>query len=113
MPTTAPTDGAEDRPIVRAVRARPMNADARGRAVCYVATLDTGGISHSGTEYVAVGITPTAARLAIFRAWRRNNPRGVDGRRIRTVEDLAEWFGIRVYGPLSDGQAVTTTTDEE
>lgn len=79
--------------------------------ILHVATLDTGGITYSGREYLAVAETPDAALAAIYRAWTRDGGRrrtreahGVD---LRTPADLNEWHGIKLAAvPLGSGRRV-------
>lgn len=79
----------------------------------YVAMLDTGGISYSGREYVAVAETPDDARQAIYRAWRaehRNRRAGGDpaATLIPDADALNDYYGVHVTEPISLGRAVRT-----
>lgn len=74
----------------------------------YVAHLDTGGISHSGQVIVGLGATPDEAKTAVVNRLRRGRPhRTAYGDILVTVQDVDDYYGIRVYGPLSD----TTATE--
>lgn len=78
----------------------------------YVATMDTGGISHGGAEYVAIAESPDEAREAIYWAWLAQNPADTHGyllgvrSPIGSADELAEQWGIRVFGPMPVGAAV-------
>lgn len=72
----------------------------------YVATLDTGGISYSGREYVAVAESVEAVEAAILKAWRKGrdkDARSPWGEEITTVEQLNETYAVTVVGPLAVG----------
>ena len=72
----------------------------------FIAVLDTGGIKYSGRQIVALGASPSEARTA---AVKQLMPRGVYtsgyGDVLRTVEQVEEYFGIAIYGPLADNEA--------
>lgn len=74
----------------------------------YIARLSTHGISHGGRELVALGSTPDEAKAAVVRAYKhgRSSVRTYYGDSLRTVADFEEYYGINVYGPMADGQAV-------
>lgn len=72
----------------------------------YVARLDTGGISYSGREYVAVGLDPAQAKDALMRAYRADHrvggfPRNADNQPLNTLARVEAWYGdipvIEVY----------------
>ena len=69
----------------------------------FVATLDTGGISYSSREYVAIAETDAAARQAIFEVWRRDPGRNRD-LHLTTHGELNDYYGIRVVGPVEVGR---------
>lgn len=74
----------------------------------YVATMDTGGISYSGDEYIALGMTEEEAREAIVRAFKERNPDATDryGDEIpMTADGLNEYYGINVV-QVDPGQCV-------
>lgn len=85
-----------------------MSANA-GR---YVAVLDTGGISYSSDTFVAIGHTELAATDAVARKYLAahggHKSVGRNDTILRTPADVAEWFGIKVAGPILDGAAVLT-----
>jgi hypothetical protein len=66
----------------------------------YVATLDTGGIKHSGREYIAVAATEAEARDAIYAAWLAGHPGGEAGDGygyiLGSAAELGDYYGIRV-----------------
>jgi hypothetical protein len=67
----------------------------------YVATLDTGGIKHSGREYIAVAATEAEAREAIYAAWLAGHPGGREGDYgyvLTSAEELGDHYGIRIQG---------------
>ena len=71
-----------------------------------VATMDTGGISYSSDEYLAVGSTEQGARQLIAAEWFRRNGKeglsrigldpGSEWAIARIAEELNDWYGIRV-----------------
>ncbi len=70
----------------------------------YIASLDTGGISYSGREFVAVAKTEEQAKAALFLAVEQDGlPVDYDGKPLVTLRAVDEYFGIRVYGPLPVG----------
>lgn len=76
-------------------------------ATHYVAILDTGGISYSGRTFVAVAGTARDAEDAAADALLAGGPRETPyGDTLRTVGDVRNYYGIKVYGPIQDGAAV-------
>jgi len=75
----------------------------------YVAILDTGGISYSGDTIVGLGSTIDEAKSAVCRKYRGTRKgryvKREDGTLVKTDDQINEWYGIRIYGPLGDTQA--------
>jgi hypothetical protein len=62
----------------------------------WVATLDTGGISHSGRVIIAVGASEDEAQRAAFRQLmgRKRRLDTAYGGIIRTVQDASDYYGM-------------------
>lgn len=73
----------------------------------WIATLDTGGISHSGREFAAVDYSRENVEAAMAAAvmadgWPESCPIERDTPRGR-IEALNDYYGIRVTGPIKIG----------
>lgn len=74
----------------------------------YVATLDTGGISYSGREFIAIGKTKKGAENALVKTVRDDGWPDIPttGRIQHTFAALHEYFGVEVVGPIEPGSGV-------
>ena len=77
----------------------------------HVATLDTGGISHGGREYLAVGTTPAEAKDALMRAYRSDHrvdgyPRNADDQPLNTLDRVEAWYGELLVIEVAVGHGV-------
>jgi hypothetical protein len=78
------------------------------RTAHFIAHVDTGGIRYSGATFVGLGATEEEARAAVFACYMQGPKHVGYGEPPLTIEDLEDAFGIRVWGPLRDGEAIET-----